>query len=477
MASTVEQSPHFAGRLQRGELVVRDLPKFDLDSYISNYEGQTRLARLHYIARLCPQLAIEALHIAIPEATSSKDPSLYIELTSLLHEISSKDALATPDTEWVERRKKENQRETERLEQELRGYKNNLIKESIRMGQEDLASHYLATADFENSQKAFQRMREYCTTPKHVAEMTLKLMYSSLISGSWLMVQSHCHKARVLSIKPEEKAKFDPAIEACSGLAYLSVEEYGSAAKSFLRVNPSYITSEPISSIAFQKAVMTGNDIAVYGGLTALVSMDRDQLRNQVLENSEFRTFLELEPHIRRAISSFCDAKYTACLQALEAYRSDHLLDIYLGPHLSDLYGKIRSKSIVQYFVPFSHVRIADLAAAFPMRGQGAPTGQAAVKAMEDELVDMIQDRMLEARIDAVDGLLLAPPRDSRAETQEGVLETAAEVERSLRLKLHRLNMQHASLELANPKGGKGSKITSMPGWDGPDLGTPMSNA
>ncbi|KAF4554251.1 COP9 signalosome complex subunit 1-like protein [Elsinoe fawcettii] len=476
MATSLEQSPYFAGRLQRGEAVVRDLPKFDLDSYIANYEGQSRLTRLRYIALLCPQLSLEALHLAIPEALNSKNPAIYEDLTALLHEFDPEDALAIPDVEWIERRKKENQRESERLEQELRGYKNNLIKESIRMGQEDLASHFLATADFENAQKAFQKMREYCTTPKHVAEMTIKLMYASLISASWLMVQSHCHKARVLSFKPEDKAKFDPAIEACSGLASLGIEEYGNAAKAFLRVNPSYMTAEPISNIIFQKQVMTGNDVAVYGGLTALASMDREQLRTQVLENTEFRTFLELEPHIRRAISNFCEAKYTACLEALEAYRSDYLLDIYLGPRLNDLYGKIRSKSIIQYFVPFSHVRIADLATAFPLKGQGAPSGPAAARAMEDELVEMIQSGMLEARIDAVDGLLLAPPQDTRSETQEGVLETAAEVEHSLRLKLHRLNMQHAGLELANPKGGKGMKMTSG-AWDGPELGTPMSNA
>jgi len=35
---------------------------------------------------------------------------------------------------WVEGKKRENKREVERLENELKGYKNNLIKESIRVG-------------------------------------------------------------------------------------------------------------------------------------------------------------------------------------------------------------------------------------------------------------------------------------------------------------------------------------------------------
>ena len=57
----------------------------------------------------------------------------YSKATTLLYEISPKDPQATPDTGWVEKRNKENKRETERLEQELKGYKNNLIKESIRV--------------------------------------------------------------------------------------------------------------------------------------------------------------------------------------------------------------------------------------------------------------------------------------------------------------------------------------------------------
>lgn len=88
---------------------------------------------MNYIARLCPPLALEALRLAIPEAKAAKDPNAYITFTELLHELDADNPQAVPDVDWVERRNKENQRETERLEHELRGYKNNLIKESIRV--------------------------------------------------------------------------------------------------------------------------------------------------------------------------------------------------------------------------------------------------------------------------------------------------------------------------------------------------------
>lgn len=50
-----------------------------------------------------------------------------------LHQIVPDDPDATPDLGWIDRTIKQVRTETDRLEQELKGYKNNLIKESIRV--------------------------------------------------------------------------------------------------------------------------------------------------------------------------------------------------------------------------------------------------------------------------------------------------------------------------------------------------------
>lgn len=50
-----------------------------------------------------------------------------------LAEVAPNESEATPDTEWVDRMRKVVKAETDRLEHELKGYKNNLIKESIRV--------------------------------------------------------------------------------------------------------------------------------------------------------------------------------------------------------------------------------------------------------------------------------------------------------------------------------------------------------
>ncbi len=58
---------------------------------------------------------------------------MYRAAVDCLQQAAPKDPDATLDTAWVDRMTKQVKIETDRLEQELKGYKNNLIKESIRV--------------------------------------------------------------------------------------------------------------------------------------------------------------------------------------------------------------------------------------------------------------------------------------------------------------------------------------------------------
>jgi COP9 signalosome complex subunit 1 len=56
-----------------------------------------------------------------------------LDAQTLLQEIGLQEAEAQRDQSWVDKTNKQNEAETVRLEAELKGYKNNLIKESIRV--------------------------------------------------------------------------------------------------------------------------------------------------------------------------------------------------------------------------------------------------------------------------------------------------------------------------------------------------------
>jgi hypothetical protein len=78
-------------------------------------------------------LGVEALKLAVREAKKGKDVKRYLEAQSHLETVGPQEREATRDKAWMDMTEKQNQAETQRLEAELKGYKNNLIKESIRV--------------------------------------------------------------------------------------------------------------------------------------------------------------------------------------------------------------------------------------------------------------------------------------------------------------------------------------------------------
>jgi COP9 signalosome complex subunit 1 len=203
------------------------------------------------------------------------------------------------------------------------------------------------------------------------------------------MVSAHLSKMGGAQ-NPEEERAVQPYLKVAHGIALLGQEKYKEAALSFLAADSS-IPGSTYNELASQ------TDVAVYGGLLALASMDRNELQTNVLDNAGFRVFLEQAPHIRRAVTQFVSGRYSACISILESYRPDYLLDIYLQKHIATIYSQIRSKCIIQYLKPFSCVSLDTMNQAFGGRDQS----------IEGELADMIQSGALQARINAIDRVSL----------------------------------------------------------------------
>lgn len=455
------------------------LPTFDLETYASNYQGPLLPLRLAHIATHCPSLSRQALALAIGHAKNGKDLQLYHRLLDLASNLDLQD-LAKVDTEWATRKDEENRRESARLEGELRGYKNNLIRESIRMGQEDLATHLLLTggpipdpsspqsvnsAGYNAAYQHFGKMRDFCTTPTHMMAMNLRLIYTSFLqavttSQSGGSASTHYNniiinasRLRGGGVKEEEQSKLTPISYVMSGLASMAQGEYATAAKTFLQASFDYHNMGPVLGSDLERSVASANDVAIYGGLCALATMSRDELNDQVL-GGPFRAFLEQEPHMRKAITLYTTAKYQSCIETLRRYYSDWTLDVFLGApsasvlgsHVDRLMAKIRERSITAYFSSFSEVSLASLACTFPPNPNTA-------EAMEAEVLLMIDSGILDARLDVVNGVLKAPRQEARQAAHQDAKQTAEEVERTLLLRLHRINMTLAGLEVPKVKG------------------------
>mmetsp|Transcript_5807 Transcript_5807/g.14101 ORF Transcript_5807/g.14101 Transcript_5807/m.14101 type:complete len:151 (-) Transcript_5807:19-471(-) len=121
----------------------QDVTDFDLESYISSYTSHTKIDRLEFIADKCQgtPLEAEALRMAEAELKQSENTARYCQLME-----KAKQRLGQGweiDQAWVDEKDGKARRVLERLESLLAGYKSNLVKESIRMGHNDLGDfHY-----------------------------------------------------------------------------------------------------------------------------------------------------------------------------------------------------------------------------------------------------------------------------------------------------------------------------------------------
>ncbi|KAG5513915.1 hypothetical protein PMAC_000537 [Pneumocystis sp. 'macacae'] len=276
---------------------VAFLPTFDLNSYINNYKGYTRIERLIFISERCLPLSIEALELAIKLSQSETlNTVLYEKLVTLLQKKYLKNIIL--NTDWILETKNKAKSILQKLELALKNYKNNFIKESIRMGYNDLGDHYYVCRDLNNSLKFYSKALKYCTTSKHVMDILLNIIKIFLEQKNFLNVQSQLSKIQNISLKNKINSK----IQVIYGLVHLNLENYREAALTFCMFkNEENIEFNDIISI---------NDVVIYAIICSLSSFSRSELKQYIIENTEFRKLLELEPQILEAALAFYSSNY-----------------------------------------------------------------------------------------------------------------------------------------------------------------------
>ncbi|XP_076153998.1 COP9 signalosome complex subunit 1-like [Alosa pseudoharengus] len=408
---------------------VVENPSLDLEQYASSYGSLMRIERLQFVAEHCPQLRTEALKLALSFVQRTFNVDVYEELHRKLVEAiregqatgedapeGSGEDFPTLDAAWAESTRKKALLKLEKLDTDLKNYKGNSIKESIRRGHDDLGDHYLDCGDLSNALKCYSRARDYCTSAKHVVNMCLNVIKVSVYLQNWSHVLSYVTKAESTPEIAEQRGERDgqaicTKLKCAAGLAELASRKYKQAAKCFL--------SASFEHCDFPELLSPSN-VAVYGGLCALATFDRRELQKNVISSSSFKLFLELEPQVREIIFTFYESKYASCLQIMDTVRDNLLLDMYLAPHVPALYAQIRSRALIQYFSPYVSADMGKMAVAF----------NTSLPALEDELTRLILDGTISARIDSHSKILHARDVDQRSSTFERSLQTGREFQR-----------------------------------------------
>lgn len=134
-------------------------------------------------------------------------------------------------------------------------------------------------------------------------------------------------------------------------------------------------------------------------------------------------------------------------------------LNPFLSSHTPSLLSHIRTRGIVQYFSPFSSVRISNMATAFGIDE----------KVMLSEVCDLAErGDIVGIKIDLVDGVIKLESKDPRAEAFRNTLIAGPRITRTAIGSTFRMQLKEANIvvcprerEVARQQSGRSFKIFS----------------
>ncbi|TKR60381.1 hypothetical protein L596_027636 [Steinernema carpocapsae] len=446
----------------------------------ANYQGYALLRRFEHIAKVCPQLRAEAYIALINYITQNTTDitmynAVYTELAKLrggnVDLINKPEPFTLDDqtipaynTHWAANVNANGGNKVDNCQSEFKRQKDEGVKESTRRAMSELIKTYTELGRLPEALQLFARgMREYCTSFKHVVEMLVEWMTWSLHAGPtyYYRIEHLLNQAeRSISEARESadaKAKTGsgptpaasgtgaPAVNVkqlietshckitlMSGLHNLITPmKYKEAAEKFINVT---------FDVFGDDEVISANDVAIYGTICALATFERVELKERILNNMEFRKFMECDTRLVDLVKKFHQSEFRQVLDLLNEMKNELLMNIYIAPHVEKLYNLIRKKAIVLYMKPFTRACIKSMASEF----------QVDTTTMIDNLAELIHMKSLDARINCKEMVITLNRHNKRAKTHTTTKEACEFVEVMSNAILLRCWMQREGLILGD---------------------------
>ena len=399
---------------------------FSLQDYIGKYAGNTRCIRCQYIYSKKEHEALhdEAARAAMEIARSDQASMMYKQLGALFGDKAAGYGFTETELHEIERATRSS---IDKKEIEVNQAGNAQDQEGMRVAINAVGNLYYKAGDYTQALKSFLRGKDLPTTPDHQFELCMNMVQTAINMKNFLNASNYVQKAlSVPNLTDVQRAM----AQAAYGLVNLENKLYKEAARAFLEV-----TQHISGSFNY---VIADEDIAIYAGLCALATFDREELRSKVNSSSQFKYFLSLQPAIGSAITAMINCNYVELMGVLEQYRGGLKYDLYMGDIIEDIYTDIRNRALLQYFSPFKSASIEVAAQAF----------NADVATIEKELAQLIMDGKLQARIDSAQKILHATFSDQRYLTFKKSIDCGERFIRDLQIVLLRSNMLKQSFIL-----------------------------
>lgn len=416
---------------------------FDLETYASNYKGRNRIHRLLFIANNCDQLSAQAYKLILKYIKEDTyDYNSYLRYQEKYQSMTND---LTVDMEWAENVKATIKKEQKEIDSTITPTNDiDLKRENVRILNKMQGDLYYKCGNIKEAQKYYNKNKDFSNTSQHIIETYLDLIKTYFEQGDDLNVKTYISKIENKTSELKKNVQLRNTVKCYSGLCYVRQRNYKAAARIFTEMNIDLNDLNP--------EIIAPNDVAIYGGLCALLSFNREDLKTKVIDNTKFKSYLELEPQIFDLINTFYNSKYITMIEILDNIKPNLLLDINLKPSVVEIYKIINEKALIQYFSPFQTVDMNKMAKSFNMT----------VPELQEKLVKLIESNNIKARIDSHNKILYAKRADQRNNLFRKTLKLGKENKQIIEDLLLRMKMEEKNL-IINKKNEKSKEPGYIP--------------
>ncbi len=124
-----------------------------------------------------------------------------------------------------------------------------------------------------------------------------------------------------------------------------------------------------------------------------MATFSRADLKVKLIDNNDFRQFLEIDPLCRDIIFHFYDGKYAECLGLLNQIKEDWIYNYYFSDIIAEILKLLKVNMMLQFLAPFAIADLKKMALVF----------RCSVQEIERDLVDLIESDAVCAKIDSID--------------------------------------------------------------------------
>eukprot|EP01084_Bolivina_argentea_P152416 265896_1 len=264
---------------KKAKSTIIKYPSLNVTKYASSYTGKVQIDRLVHIGRVCPEHKVSCYRIAMNEVKKGIDVGIYDRIMEEAQKLLGSSECKY-DAAWMGKQSQSNEKQVRYLEDEIQRWRNLSNREKICASYLEAAEYCVKIGNYNTAISRYIEAKSYAGDTKMLLDINLKIMVTSIKSGQFGHVKSEAAHA-LASEDIFKDNKFKSKVLACLALYNLYNGRYDMAVHHLIDCNFSIYNEF--------KEILSGKDIALYGGLCALASFSRLQLKKRVLDNSQFK--------------------------------------------------------------------------------------------------------------------------------------------------------------------------------------------